>query len=301
MKTRKDVVALWRGYATMTLNHLLTDLYAPLKGICDRTFELYRFTISSFGEFLGHEATLDDLEELKVARFLAHRVRSRAAATAAKDRAQLRALWEFAARRRLLNRWPTIAMVRVPERVPEAWVTDEFRRLLASAAQETTTLDGIPSAAWWRAFLLVCYDTAERHSAVAGLCWSAIRGRLILFAAETRKGCRRDILREISEETQAALDAIRGPRKPDDLVFPWPRAHSYRWRRLQIILERAGLPAGRRDKFHKIRRTTASYYQAAGHSAQTLLDHSDPKTTKKYLDPRIVKPTAAPDVIPRVS
>lgn len=285
----------------MTLNHLLTDIYAPLKGICDRTLDLYGFTIASFGEFLGHEPTLDDLEEISVARFLSHRVRQRTAATAAKDRAQLRALWEFAARRRLLDRWPTIPMVRVPERVPEAWMTDEFRRLLASAAQEVAEYDGIPAALYWRALLLLCYDTAERIGAAHTITWGSVRGRLVLFRAEDRKGGRRDILREISEETQAALDAIRGGRGPADRVFPWPRGRSYLWKRLGIILKRAGLPTTRRDKFHKIRKTTASYYAAAGHSAQSLLDHSDPATTKKYLDPRIVKPTAAPDVIPRVS
>jgi len=285
----------------MTLKHLLVDIYAPLKGICGRTLELYGFTIAAYREFLGHEPTLDDLEELSVARFLAHRVRDRAPATAAKDRSQLRALWEFAARRRLLDRWPQIPLVRVPERIPEAWMTDEFCRILASAAQERVRYDGTPAALIWRALLLVCYDTAERIGAALPLKWSAVRGRLILFRAEDRKGRRRDILREIGEETQAALDAIRGDRGPEDHVFPWPRGRSYLWKRLGIILKRAGLPATRRDKFHKIRKTTASYYAAAGHSAQALLDHADPATTKKYLDPRIVRSTAAPDVIPKVS
>lgn len=285
---------------TMTLRGLLNDIYAPLKGICDRTIELYKFTLDAFAEFLGHEPTLADLDELVVARFLAWRVRQRAASTAAKDRSQVRALWEFAARRRLIDQWPTIPLIRVPERVPEAWMTEEFQRLLDSSAKERAVLDGIPAAAWWRAFLLVMYDSAERQAAVASLQWSAVRGRSILFVAESRKGGRRDILRDISEETQAALDAIRGSRTPGDLVFPWPRNRQYLWKRLEIILKRAGLPAGRRDKFHKIRKTTASYYQAAGYSAQTLLDHADPATTRKYLDPRIVRPTSAPDVIPRV-
>lgn len=286
--------------AGMTLKSLLIDVYAPLKGLRDHTIQLYNYTIEAFGEFVGHEPTLTDLDELPVARFIAHRTRKRAAATAAKDRSQLRAIWEFAARRRWVDKWPVIPLVRVPERVPEAWMTEEFQRLLASSAQERVVLDGIPAAAWWRAFLLVMYDTAERQAAVADLRWSAVRGRSILFVAESRKGGSRDILRDISEETQAALDAIRGSRAPADLVFPWPRNRQYLWKRLEIILKRAGLPAGRKDKFHKIRRTTASYYQAAGHSAQMLLDHADPATTRKYLDPRIVRPTSAPDVIPRV-
>jgi integrase len=71
---------------------------------------------------------------------------------------------------------------------------------------------------------------------------------------------------------------------------------------LNKILERAGLPKDRRCKFHKIRKTTASYYEAAGGSAQRLLDHSSPAVTRKYLDPRIVtQGVPAPSVLPKVS
>lgn len=285
----------------MTLRTLLHDVYAPLKGICDRTIEVYDFTIDAFEEFLGHEATMSDLEELTVARFLAKRVRERAAATAAKDRSQLRALWEFAARRRLVETWPIIPLVRIPERVPEAWMTDEFRRLMDSAAQETTFYDGIPASLWWKSLLLAMYDSGERVTSVILTPWRNVRDGAILFVAEGRKGKRRDILREISPETQAALEAIRDSRTANDLVWPWPRGRGYLWKRLEIILKRANLPHGRKDKFHKIRKTTASYYEAAGGSAQRLLDHADPATTRKYLDPRIVKGVSAPDVLPKVS
>lgn len=282
-----------------TLQEFLTDIYAPLKGIDERTIIVYTMTIKPFGKFLGHEPRLCDLEELTVARFLASRVRERAPATAAKDRSQLRALWEFAARRGILNTWPTIPLIKVPERVPEAWLTEEFERLLFEASKERVVLDGIPAGLFWRALLLVLYDTGERITSVMGLRWSGWRGSTVLFRAEHRKGQRRDIVRDISVETADAMLAIRGDRGPDDPVFPWPRNRQYLWRRLGIILERAKLPAGRKDKFHRIRKTTASYFEAAGHSAQRLLDHADPQTTRAYLDPRIVKTTPAPDVIPR--
>lgn len=284
----------------MTLLQFLDDIYVPLSGIGERTRRLYSLTIGSFGRFLGRAATLADFDELVVARFLADRVRKRAAATAAKDRAQLRALWEMAARRKLVESWPTIKIIRVPVRVPECWLTEEFQRLLAAASKEQTTLDGIPAALWWRALLLLCYDTGSRCTEAISLRWRCVKPRAVLFVAEDRKGRRADIYREIGETTTAALEAIRGTRGPDDLVFPWPRSHTYLWKRLEIILKRAGLPATRRDKFHKIRRTTASYYEAAGGDAQTLLDHSSRAVTQRYLDPRVVKQKAAPDILPRV-
>lgn len=285
----------------MTLRTLLHDYYAPLKQICDRTIECYDFTLDAFDEFLGHEPTVEDFEELTVARFLAHRVRQRAAATAAKDRSQLRALWEFSSRRGYTKAWPTISLIRVPERVPEAWLTDEFKRLLDSASHERTLYEGIPAALWWKALLLTMYDSGERVTSVISTKWRNVRGGSITFVAEDRKGKRRDILRDISPSTQAALEAIRGDRGPDDLVWPWPRGRGYLWKRLEIILKRAKLPHGRKDKFHKIRKTTASYFKAAGGDAQQLLDHADPATTRKYLDPRIVKGLSAPDVMPKVS
>ena len=281
-----------------TIRGFLRDVYAPLRAISPRTLKLYEFTLDAFRDFLGHEPTTADLDELVVARFLSHREQTRAAATAAKDRAQIRACWEFMARHKAVDTWPTMRQVKVPERVPEAWLTEEFARLLATASGEKTVIAGIPGGLWWRALLLLAYDTGERVTALTLVRWADVRGCYVLFRAETRKGKRRDIVREIGPETQAAIEAIRGDR---ELVFPWPYSHTYLWNRLSIILRRAKLPAGRRDKFHKIRRTTASYYEAAGHSAQRLLDHASPATTRKYLDPRVVQTVGAPSVIPRVS
>ena len=285
----------------MLLNNLLIDLYAPLRSLSAKSVYNYGCTIAALEAFLGHAPSLDDLVELTVARFLAHRARERAVATAAKDRAQLRALHEFAARRKLCDHWPQYPPIRVPERVPQAWFSSEMQRLLDAAGQEKTVIDGIQGGLYWRALLLLAYDTAERATALTSLRWRDVQGRHVLFPAETRKGGRRDIIREIGEDTLAALEAIRGDRGLEDAVFPWPRTKTYLWKRLGIILERAGLPHGRRDKFHRIRRTTASYYAAAGGSAQTLLDHADPATTRKYLDPRIVTGVAASSVIPRLT
>ena len=285
----------------MLLIHILTDLYTPLRSLSEKSSYNYSCTISAFRDFIGHEPTLDDLDELTVARFLSNRARGRAVATAAKDRAQLRALHEWAARRKLCDHWPQYPPIRVPERVPQAWFSAEMQRLLDAAGKEQTTIAGIPGGSWWKALLMLAYDSAERVQALVSLRWRDIQGRYVLFPAETRKGGRRDVIREIGEDTLAALEAIRGTRGHDDLVFPWPRTRSYLWGRLTIILRRAGLPHGRRDKFHRIRRTTASYYAAAGGSAQTLLDHADPATTRAYLDPRIVSGVSASSVIPRLT
>lgn len=299
MKSRTEVVLLTTEMHPLLLNLVLLDFYAPLTGVCDRTITLYGYTLRSWGEVLGRPPETTDLEELTVARFLAYRVRKMSAATAAKDRAQLRALWEFCARRKLCDTWPQLPRIIVPERIPEAWLTGEMQSILVSASHEQGHIGGFPAAAVWKAILLLCYDTGERIASVVDVRASDVRGCNVIFRAEERKGGRRDIMRELSVECADALLAIR--RGPDDTAIPWDRHRTCLWRILKIILQRAGLPSDRRCKFHRIRKTTASYYEAAGGSAQRLLDHSSPAVTKKYLDPRIVSPgVSAPSVLPKV-
>lgn len=283
----------------MLLRNLLLDYYAPMTGISDRTIKLYCYTISAWADLLGRAPTIADLEELGVARFLSHRVRTLAAATAAKDRAQLRAIWEFAARRKLCTTWPTTPRIIVPERIPEAWMTDELHRLIMSSEEERMPIAGFPGAAVWRALLLLGYESGERIAALIALQCKDVRGCNVIFRAENRKGRRRDIMREISVECADALIAVR--RSPEETAIPWNHHNTYLYRRMNIILKRAGLPTDRRSKFHRIRKTTASYYEQAGGSAQRLLDHNSPQTTRVYLDPRIVRPKfTAPDVLPKV-
>lgn len=282
----------------MTLHEFLHGVYAPLAGITDRTIRIYEFTLTAWREFLGREPVLADLEELGVAKFLAHRLRTRSVATAAKDRAQIRALWEMARRRDAVTTWPVIRRIRVPERVPQAWLTDEMQRLLAAASERQGTISGVPASAWWRACLLTLYEVGERIDALLNLEWRDVTPQGITFRAETRKGRTRDIYRPISPECYAAIDAIRGDRK---FVFEWDRCYTNLWRHLGKICEAAGLPNDRSSKFHRVRKTHASYAAAAGLDATRLLDHASPTTTRAYLDPRIVVPPSAPDVLPKVS
>lgn len=296
----------------MTLHQFLNDYYAPIKGICDRTQRLYQFTIKAYGEYLGEaegcgyrDPTLADLDQLSVARFLSWRLRHREPATASKDRAQLRAMWALAWDEGLdgVRRGPpaNLRKIVVPERVPEAWLSDEMRRLVAAASLEPGKIGDVDAGGFFRALMLVIYDTAERISAVLSLRFADVHAGMVHFRAEGRKGHRRDITRSISSDTEDAISRIALPAR--SLVFPWDKTIGTLYHRMDGILERAGLPTDRRSKFHRIRRTSASYYEAAGGDAQILLDHSTPALKRKhYLDPRIAGgATDAPARLPRVS
>ena len=296
----------------MTLREFLNDYYAPLKGICPRTQRLYEFTIKALGEYLGEvdgsgyrEPTVLDLDQLPISRYLAWRLKHREPATAAKDRAQLRAIWALAWDQAIegVSRGPSAGLRRivVPQRVPEAWLSDEMRRLVASAAHEAGEIEGVPAAGFWRALLLTMYDSAERISACLSLRYADVHGTLVCMRAEGRKGGRRDLTRSITADTALAIDQIALPKR--DLVFPWRKSVSTIYYHLDRILDRANLPKDRRSKFHRIRRTSASYYELAGGDAQDLLDHSTPALKRRhYLDPRIVgDATNASSMLPKVS
>jgi len=284
----------------MFLTKVLEELYVPLTGISARTKQLYFFTLGSFSKFLNHEATLDDLTEVVVARFLADRAKHVSPATVAKDRAQIRAIWEFSCRRELKSEWPTIRSVRVPLPLPDSWTIEEFSQLMFTIQSERGLIAGIPKRLYWKALLLVCYDTAERIGAVMQIKVADVSANSVLFRADTRKNKTRDTIRGLGQDTHNAIHAIRFPER--DVLFPFPYKNiNYIYRLFGDLLKRAGLPSNRRTKFHKIRRTSASFFEAvAPGSAQKLLDHSSPKTTERYLDPRVTGAFADPNLIPRI-
>ena len=92
----------------MTLRELFTDRIAPLKNLSDRSVAMYLSTLDRFRDFLGHEPTVEDLDDLTAAKFLRWRgstVHSPtrgviSPASLAKDSAHLRSLWTWLARKR---------------------------------------------------------------------------------------------------------------------------------------------------------------------------------------------------------
>jgi hypothetical protein len=68
-----------------------------------------------------------------------------------------------------------------------------------------------------------------------------------------------------------SLAALKQIRSKDGLVFPWPWCQSYLWKAFGDFLKRAGLPHDGKSKFHRIRKTVASYAEAAGGNATAML------------------------------
>lgn len=252
------------------------------------TLNQFRVSLKHAATSLGREVSLDDLcDDLVLSVIQRLRAAGRSEATANKCRSNLLAIWRWLCRKGHKQIWPDVAKVREPRRIPVAWTRSELRRLFDALGKLHGHVAEIPARLWWIALHSVIWDTGERIGAVLKLRWSDISGDAILIRAETRKGRTADRAHRLHPSTVRMLAAIR--RQPDDLVFPWDRRYDVLWGHYSSILKRAGLPCDRRHKFHAMRRTVASFYEAAGGNATELLGHSSRDVTRThYLDPRIV-------------
>lgn len=255
----------------------------------ENTIRLYHHTIRSFGRSLGHEPTIDDLTNDAVQAHMSAVIAwGNTPQTANKDRSQLLSMWRFAATHRIIDRWPDVLAIPEPEIVPMGWMPEELAAIFAACDRQRGEISGRHAGLWWSTLFRVLVDTGERIGAIRSLKKQHLQGRWILVPAESRKGRKRDRLYPIQAETMKALAALTKGSGSTSLVFQWDKADTYIYRSLTKILESAGLPTDRRSKFHRIRRTVASAVAQAGGNPSDALDHASPKTTKKYLDPRIV-------------
>lgn len=279
----------------MPLSELL-DRYLAIAcvGASPATLRLYRLTIDRFAETIGEAAAVAHLTDEWLGRHAARRIaEGRSRHTVRGEMAKLLALWRFAARRKIVDCWPEVRPIKAPQREPRAWTQTEFNRIWR-ACDFATPVGDCPGPQWWRTLLLVLLDTGERIGAAMRLEWSGVEEGRVYLPAEVRKGGDRDRSYPIAPDTAAALDLL--PRQ-GDLVFASPMCKATLYNRFSAILKRAELPADRRSKFHRIRRTHASYVAAAGGDAQKSLGHSDARTTDTYLDPRIVREPAPCDIL----
>lgn len=255
---------------------------------------------------LGRSATVSDLTEDHIAAAAEFKIQAGSSVATAKEyRAKLQALAQFAFRRGALKVAPDAPPLREPRRVPFAWSVDQLRLLFAAVEQSErlVILPGgkIPFRIWLGSLLMCMWDSGERLGALLKVRWKHIdrqTGRLVV-PAEVRKFRTEDKSFQLHQQTLAAIDLLWQTCPPPSLeavVFPWPHTISTLMNWYRRVLKAAGLPHERKQMFHAVRRTVASYYTAAGGDATRLLGHSSPSVTQVYLSPAIVQ-TPQPSAI----
>jgi integrase len=287
----------------MLLADFFANYYRPLRlrGKSPRTSALYHNTITQYGRWLGRLPTVEeDLDDLQISRYLEARCETRSQLTSERERNQLCAMWRLACDRNLLQVRPCIPPLVIPERVPQCWTPAEVSRLVKTCCGLTGMIGDLPRRIFWTSLTLTLYQSAERCGAILAVHKDQYRRPTILVRAEQRKGRKRDKLHQFSEDVCDLLDTMLAS-KNGPLLFSWPKNHNYLWHCFGEIVKRAGLGEGRREKFHALRRAAATHFAAGGGDPVSLLDHSSPRITRAYLDPRQIDSGPAPwQVLPKV-
>lgn len=258
-----------------------------------------RINVKRLRTFLGRQTMVSDLTD-EVVRQSMVRMHEKGLSprTMNKFRDNVLAIWRFLNQRRIVATLPEVKPVNEPKRDPIAWSRDELAKLWQACEAQPGLIGDVPARLWWHTLHAVAWDTGERISALLGVprIDVDVEREWIRVRAEHRKGKRSDMTSKLHPDTCKLLEALLAASS-DPLVFPWPFDRTYLWTQYGQLLEEAGLPNDRQHKFHCLRKSAASYFDAAGGNAQQLLGHADARVTQKYLDPRIVRTTHASELL----
>jgi len=297
----------------MTLRELFVDRVAPLKGLSDRSVVMYLSTLDRFRDYLGHEPTVDDLDDLTAAKFLRWRQATQhskwkkiSPASLAKDSAHLRSLWTWLAKKRWkrsngeLVEFPDYKRPNIPKPVPKAFNATQLSQLVEAARHRKGHICGKPAAWYWTTKIQAMFQTGERIGAVLELRWEQVdlEQHTLTFLAATRKGHRETITRPITPELAKMLAMCKGA--PSERVWPWleDREMLSLYGSLRVLCRTAGVSY---HPFHSIRKSTASYLKKAGVSAKKQLGHSSEEMAENhYYDEEITGRESNLDYLPDI-
>ena len=268
----------------LTLREFFAATYQPRKlaTAAASTLLKYEWELRHFTRFLGREPLVADLTDATIGSFLASRLAQGVSpSTANKGYSVLTAMGRYAALRRLLDEPPELKPLKELRRAPTAWTTPELARLLAAART-------MRRAIWWKALLRLAVDSGLRKEALLALTWDnvdLVAGSVLALAEYSKTD--QDELIAIGPESVVALERLRAAGLDPVTVFPDSRHWTRYYQEFKELLARAGLPAGRRNKTQRLRRTSGTLAELVGGpgAGSKHLGHSNPAiTARHYLD-----------------
>lgn len=280
----------------MKLKTFLVDSYLLRRRLKKASSNALIWSVGNFADWMdsqpgrkGVPPTLDDLKEETLSRFVRDREEEGYALGYIKRlRADLITIWNDAALEFDTVPEPNtrrIRAVKVPDRPPVAWTFEQVRQLLKACGEQKGFYSGsgIPKAAYWRAFVLLAWDTGIRVSDVNAIRFDQYReGSIAITQVKTG----RVHWAKLTPTTIAAIEAIRQPER--ELILPWDHTPQTRINHFAKLTKAAGLVGTPK----KLRKSAASEVerQQPG-SAQTFLGHrTDGLAYKNYVDPTIAVP-----------
>lgn len=253
----------------------------------------YRWAISDMAEYLGRPPLVADLSVERIAGLMVWLRDGRRRLTPAGQngrRHRLAALWRWCASKGWMLPPTYVPLAVEPQKIPQAWTVDELKQLFYAATRCPGSWDRIPLRVWWPAFLGIMWDSGERTAAVLALEWQHLRSDGVLYVpAKIRKGQRKDMVYRLHADTLTALARVKAARfgGPGSPIFGSGTVSNFYYKYDRLV-QLAGLPGGRLNGPHKLRRSFASYVKKLGVDPTAALGHSsDAVTRRSYLDPTI--------------
>jgi integrase len=267
--------------------------YRPqrLVGARPGTLEAYEVALRHFDRFAALRPaplTLDGITTDVIAAFSAYLLAIHAAVTANKTIRHVLSIVRYAVDQGAAYRVPEWRKLREPKRVPLAFTVEEFAAILAAVAILDGEICGIPARLWWRSLLLADWYTGARITALLAVQQAdvALDDGGLYLRPEQAKDHEEQFL-DLGPEAIAAIQAAWAPRRR--LMWPWPFCPRVTAKHFARLCQAAKVPLrkGTGSKFHRIRKSTASYLKLAGGDPTGRLGHSTQQVTKSYFDPRI--------------
>jgi integrase len=173
------------------------------------------------------------------------------------------------------------ALYREPQVVPDRHIAAAYQ---AADLMGQPNVAGIPPGDWWRAWLVVAFNTGLRVGSLVNLEWAHVRCQegLIVMPPEcfkTGRGLTLPLLPIVAEH----LEQIRGERR---LVFAWTQSKEQLRNLLHELQDKAGIPRAEHFGMHRVRKTTATkLYAINPKAAQLVLGHTTmDMTTMHYVN-----------------
>lgn len=264
------------------------------------TLQQYRIAVRWF-EKVHCRVPLRDLTPLHIVGVMRHlKDAGRSERTANNTRKSLLTLWryaeEFGAAVAPVPNARRIPRMREAAPLPRAWRPEQVAKIIA-ACQRAPERRGW-TGQHWSALVLTVYDTSLRIGCLmrstvdqldADSCTLTVPGSL--------QKSRRETCQPLHPDTATLLLSL--PRA-DKRLFPWPYRREELWRAFRRILADAGLPHGRRDQFHRIRRTSYTLVAAKfGVSAASEHASHSRDMSRHYLDRSFLDRESPLEALPR--
>ena len=182
----------------------------------------------------------------------------------------------------------TVPWVRAPRaqlKIPKTVTQEHLNAVyLAAVCMSVPKIPGIKPAAWWRALIVLAYNTGLRRRALLGMRMDEIdwQGHRLVLPPKRLKSRRPQIV----HLTDTALEHLRAIRTDRELVLPWPSNISLFHRRFHRLQREAGIPEKDHFGLHMIRKTVGTLlWENSPQAAQYALGHTSIATTKAhYID-----------------